>query len=116
MFILRHAWYTNQAPAGSGSTVRPTVHGGETTAIRAHADSPVVPRVSMDYIGLAGIERGLRVLRTDFEIGPVYHHRPPRRVLAHALACFVAPTLFDVMRTPHKASEREGGTHADSPR
>jgi len=69
----------------------------------------------MDHIGLAGIERGLRVLRTGFEIGPVYH-RPPRRVLAHALARFVAPTLFDVMRAPHKASEREGGTPADSPR
>jgi hypothetical protein len=39
------------------------------------------------YKGLADIERGFRVLKSDIEIAPV-HHRLPDRIRAHALICF----------------------------
>jgi transposase len=35
------------------------------------------------YKGLADIERGFRVLKSDIEIAPV-HHRLPDRIRAHA--------------------------------
>ncbi len=38
------------------------------------------------YKSLADIERGFRVLKSDIEIGPVYH-RLPQRIRAHALIC-----------------------------
>ncbi len=41
------------------------------------------------YKSLADIERGFRVLKSDIEIGPVYH-RLPQRIRAHALICFMA--------------------------
>jgi transposase len=44
------------------------------------------------YKGLADIERGFRVLKSDIEIAPV-HHRLPDRIRAHALICFLAPQV-----------------------
>ena len=49
------------------------------------------------YKNLADIERGFRVLKSDIEIGPVYH-RLPKRIRAHALICFMALVLYRVMR------------------
>jgi transposase len=54
------------------------------------------------YKGLADIERGFRVLKSDIEIAPV-HHRLPDRICAHALICFLALTLYRVMRMRLKA-------------
>ena len=58
------------------------------------------------YKSLADIERGFRVLKSDIEIGPVYH-RLPQRIRAHAMVCFVALVLYRVMRMRLKASKRE---------
>ena len=49
------------------------------------------------YKSLADIERGFRVLKSELEIGPVYH-RLPKRIKAHALICFMALILYRVMR------------------
>ena len=57
------------------------------------------------YKSLADIERGFRVLKSDIEIGPVYH-RLPQRIRAHALICFMALILFRVMRLRLKAAKR----------
>jgi transposase len=57
------------------------------------------------YKSLADIERGFRVLKSDIEIGPVYH-RLPRRIRAHALICFMALILYRVMRMRLKAAKR----------
>jgi transposase len=57
------------------------------------------------YKSLADIERGFRVLKSDIEIGPVYH-RLPRRIRAHALVCFMALILYRVMRMRLKAARR----------
>jgi len=54
------------------------------------------------YRSLADIERGFRVLKSDIEIAPV-HHRLPDRIRAHALICFMALTLYRVMRIRLKA-------------
>lgn len=62
------------------------------------------------YKGLADIERGFRVLKSDIEIAPV-HHRLPDRIRAHALICFMALTLYRVMRMRLKAQK-----HGASPR
>lgn len=62
------------------------------------------------YKGLADIERGFRVLKSDIEIAPV-HHRLPERIRAHALICFLALTLYRVMRMRLKAKG-----HAASPK
>ena len=58
------------------------------------------------YKSLADIERGFRVLKSDIEIGPVYH-RLPQRIRAHSLICFIALILYRVMRMRLKASNRE---------
>ena len=58
------------------------------------------------YKSLADIERGFRVLKSDIEIGPVYH-RLPKRIRAHALVCFIALILYRVMRMRLKAHHRE---------
>ncbi len=47
--------------------------------------------------GLADIERGFRILKSDIEIAPA-HHRLPERIRAHAFICFLALTLYRVMR------------------
>ena len=62
------------------------------------------------YKALADIERGFRVLKSDIEIAPV-HHRLPDRIRAHALICFLALTLYRVMRMRLKAKG-----HSASPR
>jgi hypothetical protein len=62
------------------------------------------------YRSLADIERGFRVLKSDIEIAPV-HHRLPDRIRAHALICFLALTLYRVMRLRLKAKG-----HSASPR
>ena len=61
--------------------------------------------VVQHYKSLADIERGFRVLKSDIEIGPVYH-RLPQRIRAHALICFMALILFRVMRMRLKAAKR----------
>ena len=50
------------------------------------------------YKSLADIERGFRVLKSEIEIGPIYH-RLPQRIHAHAAICFMALILYRVMRT-----------------
>jgi transposase len=62
------------------------------------------------YKGLADIERGFRILKSDIEIAPV-HHRLPDRIRAHALICFLALVLYRVMRMRLKAKG-----HGASPR
>lgn len=49
------------------------------------------------YKSLADIERGFRVLKSEIEIGPVFH-RLPSRIKAHAAICFIALILYRVMR------------------
>lgn len=61
-----------------------------------HADAPAAGVVQR-YNSLADIERGFRVLKSDMEIGPVYH-RLLRRIRAQALVCFMALILYRVMR------------------
>ena len=70
-----------------------------------NTDAPPA-EVVQRYKSLADIERGFRVLKSDIEIGPVYH-RLPQRIRAHALVCFMALVLFRVMRMRLKASQRE---------
>jgi transposase len=55
------------------------------------------PEVVQRYKSLADIERGFRVLKSDIEIGPVFH-RLPKRIRSHALVCFMALILYRVMR------------------
>lgn len=55
------------------------------------------------YKALADIERGFRVLKSELEIGPVYH-RLPERIRAHATLCFMALILYRVMRMKLKAA------------
>jgi Transposase DDE domain len=50
------------------------------------------------YKSLADIERGFRVLKSEIQIGPIYH-RLPQRIRAHAAICFMALILYRVMRT-----------------
>lgn len=56
------------------------------------------------YKSLADIERGFKVLKSELEIGPVYH-RLPVRIRAHALICFMALILHRVMRLRLKAAD-----------
>ena len=64
-----------------------------------------VAEVVQRYKSLADIERGFRVLKSDIEIGPVYH-RLPQRIRAHALICFMALVLYRVMRMRLQAAKR----------
>ena len=57
------------------------------------------------YKSMADIERGFRVLKSDIEIGPVYH-RLPQRIRAHALVCFMALIVYRVMRMRLAAAHR----------
>jgi transposase len=70
-----------------------------------NTDAPAAEVVAR-YKSLADIERGFRVLKSDIEIGPVYH-RLPQRIRAHALVCFMALILYRVMRMRLKANQRE---------
>ena len=56
------------------------------------------------YKSLADIERGFRVLKSELEIGPVYH-RLPDRIRAHASICFMALILYRIMRMRLKAAQ-----------
>jgi transposase len=56
------------------------------------------PQILERYKSLADIERGFRVLKSEIEIGPVYH-RLPERIRAHAMICFIALVLYRVLRT-----------------
>ena len=56
------------------------------------------------YKSLADIERGFRVLKSEIEIGPVFH-RLPERIKAHASICFLALILYRVMRQRLKAAD-----------
>ena len=67
--------------------------------------SSTAAEVVQRYKSLADIERGFRVLKSDIEIGPVYH-RLPQRIRAHALICFMALVLYRVMRMRLKAAKR----------
>lgn len=69
-----------------------------------NTDTPA-PEVVQRYKSLADIERGFRVLKSDIEIGPVYH-RLPKRIRSHALVCFMALILYRVMRLRLKAAKR----------
>ena len=55
------------------------------------------------YKSLADIERGFKVLKSELEIGPVYH-RLPERIRAHASICFMALIVHRVMRMRLKAA------------
>lgn len=55
------------------------------------------------YKSLADIERGFKVLKSEIEIGPVYH-RLPERIRAHASICFMALILHRIMRTRLRAA------------
>ena len=70
-----------------------------------NTDTPAAEVVA-HYKSLADIERGFRVLKSDIEIGSVYH-RLPERIREHAMVCFVALLLYRVMRMRLKASKRE---------
>ena len=50
------------------------------------------------YKSLADIERGFKVLKSEIEIGPVYHGLP-ERIRAHASICFMALILHRVIRS-----------------
>lgn len=55
------------------------------------------------YKSLADIERGFKVLKSELEIGPVFH-RLPQRIRAHASICFMALILHRVMRMRLRAA------------
>ena len=69
-----------------------------------NTDTPPA-EVVQRYKSLADIERGFRVLKSDIEIGPVYH-RLPQRIRAHALVCFMALIVYRVMRMRLTAAKR----------
>ena len=56
------------------------------------------------YKSLADIERGFKVLKSELEIGPVYH-RLPERIRAHASICFIALILHRIMRSRLRAAD-----------
>jgi len=58
------------------------------------------------YKSLADIERGFRVLKSEIEIGPIYH-RLPNRIRAHAAICFMALILYRVMRMRLRSSDTQ---------
>ena len=58
------------------------------------------------YKSLADIERGFRVLKSELEIGPVFH-RLPGRIRAHASICFIALIIHRVMRQRLKQSQSQ---------
>ena len=63
------------------------------TNVQAMDAAKVIER----YKSLADIDRGFKVLKSELEIGPVYH-RLPERIRAHASICFMALILHRVMR------------------
>jgi len=55
---------------------------------------------------LADIERSFKVLKSEFEIAPVFH-RLPERINAHASICFMALMLYRVMHQRLKLAGSE---------
>lgn len=77
---------------------------GKLLLVTNTADTDLTPaEVVKRYKSLADIERGFRVLKSEIEIGPIYH-RLPDRIRAHASICFIALILYRVMRTRLHAS------------
>ena len=74
---------------------------GKLLLVTNVTDLPATEVVSR-YKSLADIERGFRALKSQIEIGPVYH-RLPKRIRAHALICFLALVLHRVMRARLRA-------------
>jgi hypothetical protein len=72
------------------------------TNVRDMTPAEVVKR----YKALADIERGFRVLKSEIEIAPVFHHLPAR-IKAHASICFMALILYRVMRQRLKLAGSE---------
>ncbi len=66
------------------------------------------PQVIERYKSLADIERGFKVLKSELEIGLVYH-RLPERIRAHASICFMALILHRVMRMRMRLREGKTG-------
>ncbi len=65
----------------------------------------LTPQAVIDrYKSLADIERGFHILKSEIEIGPIYH-RLPDRIRAHAAICFIALIMYRVMRTRLRAGE-----------
>ena len=62
--------------------------------------------VVVRYKSLADIERGFRVLKSEIEIGPVFH-RLPGRIKAHAAICFIALILYRVMRQRLRSADAQ---------
>ncbi|WP_435751905.1 IS1634 family transposase [Thauera sp. AutoDN2] len=60
-----------------------------------NAEGLAAQNVIQRYKSLADIERGFKVLKSEIEIGPVYH-RLPERIRAHASICFMALILHRV--------------------
>ena len=73
-----------------------------------NTDAPAA-EVVQRYKSLADIERGFRVLKSDIEIGPVYH-RLPKRIRAHALVCFMALILYRLAHSLYH-QPRSGKNH-----
>ena len=69
-----------------------------------NAEGLAAQNVIQRYKSLADIERGFKVLKSEIEIGPVYH-RLPERIRAHASICFMALILHRVMRSCLKAAD-----------
>ena len=69
-----------------------------------NAEGLAAQNVIQRYKSLADIERGLKVLKSEIEIGPVYH-RLPERIRAHASICLMALILHRVMRSRLKAAD-----------
>lgn len=67
-------------------------------------DDMAAAEIVRRYKSLADIERGFKVLKSEIEIGPVYH-RLPQRIKAHAMICFLALILHRVMRMRLKAHD-----------
>jgi hypothetical protein len=78
---------------------------GKLLLVTNTAAADLVPEdVVKRYKSLADIERGFRVLKSEIEIGPIYH-RLPDRIRAHASICFIALILYRVMRSRLHASD-----------
>jgi hypothetical protein len=92
-----------------GAIAEAELFDGKLTLITNAPDLTAADAVAR-YKGLADIERGFRVLKSDIEIAPV-HHRLPDRIRAHAMICFLALVLYRVMRMRLKAKG-----HSASPR
>src|SRR6056297_247411 len=100
----RFSWSVDE-----GAVARAELFDGKLALITNAPDLTPTDAVTR-YKGLADIERGFRVLKSDIEIAPV-HHRLPDRIRAHALICFLALVLYRVMRMRLKARG-----HSASPR